>query len=118
MSQLRIPICLDFSAPHFDSDYLESTRIIPELNTFRVKNQSLGLYFNQKLNLNLSNLLTVHPVAEIKGVTEKMFGFYQVEDKELTLFCLNEQDDSFLLNINFLKDFLNINLEEKSNTQD
>lgn len=116
VSLLKVPLCLDFSLPIFESDYLEQIKLNPLVESAKFsKNYSLGLYFSQNINLDLSELLVVHPVGEIKGRPGKIFGFYHVESEEFTLFSLSEKPESTLLNIRFLKHILNLNFSEKRN---
>ena len=116
VSKFRVPLCIDFSNPNFDSNYLEYIKIIPNLNEFQVKNQSLGLYFKQELNLEFTDLIAVHPVAEIIGDRVKIFGYYDVGEKELTMFSLSEEVNTTMINVKFLKDLLNVNLSKKKSS--
>ena len=99
---------MDFTPAYFDSNYLEYTKVLPEHGSKAILNQSIGLYFNQELNLSYSSLQVVHPMKEVKGTSEQVFSFYCIEDKILTVFSQNEEATSSTLNVSFLKNYFDL----------
>ena len=53
-------------------------------------------------------------MKEVKGASEPVISFYNVEDKVLTVFSLSEEASTSALNIKFIKNFLNIDLDYMS----